>query len=84
MPYHGPGVWIFFCVTQQRLPFTQFFPEKTFENTFILPSCPAGQAVVQVRSVGHYVTERICAEFPWNVIVNLKPLYQKKRQDNGS
>lgn len=38
----------------------------------------------QFSSVGYSVTEIICVEFPWNLIVNLKLLYQKKRQENGS
>lgn len=84
MSYYGPGVRLFICAAHQRLPFTQLFPEKTFENTFIFPSCLTGRAFVQVRSIGHCVTEIICVKFPWNVIVNLKPLYQKKIQDNGS
>lgn len=82
--YHGAGVWLFICLAHQNLPLTQFCRESTFENTFIFPSCLTGRALVQVRTVGHCVTEIICVEFPWNEIVNLKPLYQKKRQDNGS
>lgn len=77
--YHDPGVWLFICVGE-----TAFHPERTFENTFIFPSSSTRREVVQVRSIGHCVTEIFCVGFPWNVAVNLKPLYQKKRQDNGS
>lgn len=75
--YHGPGVWLFICLVHQRLALTQLCPVRTSEKTSPGPSSLTGQA-------SHCVTEMICSEFPCNVIVNLKPLCQRKRQVNGS